>query len=228
MVRKIKLLDDDYIEGLRARIAITDEYTFDTCLYMADYWDEMGEAIIHYKRKEQGWTEKQAPGRAHRWWLASSAAEVGSSEGTMYNYVRIGRNFIQRGLKQDNLTADHMLALMLNAERNETHFIPEEIIKERLEWLNKETDKFHGQVPSARDIKTHYRKNGDKQEWELLWANIVRNAKKLWDIPFVVNTTVPTQILEVADRIIDIEGEHVNTEEMEAEVKLDKAGESES
>ena len=179
----VTVISEDYYDGLQAMLGNIDEYAFGVCEYLTNYWDEMSIAITSAKQKEFGWSDAEAEGKAHRWWLASSAAKVGASENTLYKYKRIGDNILARGyrLGNENLTIDHWSHLMLNAERDDTGLIPAEILEERLEWLHQETVDNYGQVPSTRDIKAHYRKNGHKEEWEQYKNILVRNANKLLD-----------------------------------------------
>jgi hypothetical protein len=174
-----QVIPEQFIEKVRARLAVVDEQGFELCKLVSDGWDELKKGLIHYKQIEHGWTDKQAPGRTHRWFLSSLAAEVGCSESSMYKYKKIGDYVIKYDLRQDNLTQDHYLRLMQNAPRTDDGHISKETMVERLEWLNKETDKFGGQVPSPRDIEKHFRQNGDKPEWLIYFQRMIDNAKKI-------------------------------------------------
>ena len=60
-----------------------------------------------------------------------------------------------------------------------------EVLNKRLEWYYNEMDNHGGQPPSVRDITKHFKKNGDKPEWEVYWNAIVRNARKLAELDIV-------------------------------------------
>ncbi len=170
MVQKMKFkLSDDYIEGLRQREDAVDEKKFATAEWMSGFWVGSKDIIINN-------------GKDYKWFVESSAASVGMGVRTAYKRLRVGLNVIQRKLhlgEQSNLTHGHWASLLLNAEKGKDKLVPLEVIEERLEWLHKETDKFGGQVPSTRDIADHFRKNGEREEWELCRDALIRYAKKL-------------------------------------------------
>ena len=198
----MSIITESYYDELQAMLASVDEYAFGVCQFLTDYWDEMGLAITKEQQKKNRWTDVEAEGRAHRWWLASSAAKVGSSENALYKYKRIGDNILARGYRDgnENLTIDHWSYLMSNTEKDDTGLIPPEVIEERLAWLHDETDKHSGQPPSTRDIKAYFQKNGDRPEWEQYWKAIVRNARKMLE----TNAT-PTDQYHIGLRILEME-----------------------
>ena len=135
--------------------------------------------------KKEGWKEGEAKGRAHRKFLSSLAAHCGLGYQSMNNRQRVGDNFIKRGLtggENENISYQKFVALLANAEKDDTGLVQVAVLEERIKWVQEQTDKFSGQVPSVLDIQQQYRKNGHREEWELLWANIVCNAKKLSEL----------------------------------------------
>jgi len=186
-----------------------------TARLVYEFWEEGKLAIVaHLKIPEK---------QAHRKYIESIAGSVKASVSAMYTHSRIGRNVIAPGLhsKHDIFSYGQWESLLRNIKK-EKGLCDIDVLSERIEWMYSEADKHFGEFPSTRDINNYYKKNGDKQEWELLWANIVRNARKLVEINVA---EYPLAFSVCVFRILKAEGEREDTEEMEAEVKHDKAGE---
>ncbi len=69
----------------------------------------------------------------------------------------------------------------------------------RIEWVQKQADKFAGQVPSVRDIDREYRKNGHLTEEAIHWKAIVRNAKKIEKIGHYDDARVMLAVVYIID-----------------------------
>ena len=172
-MKKKLTLPEEFVEKVRQYSGAEDSAKMATAGLVTEYWLETGEAITTYR--------KESKSRSHRWYIESVAASVGMSPSSMYNRARVGQNVILRGLHEGenaNLSFGHWLALLRNVKKVDG-VVPEDELYKRIEWVQKETNKFFGQVPSVRDIEKHYKQNGEKEEWELCWNNITRNAKKL-------------------------------------------------
>ena len=197
MVRKVKL-SEEFVEEYRQTVGTEDDSKMLTAKKLTDYWEEVGDAYAH----ELGVSKK----KAHRKFIESLAGEISSvNVSSLYNRSRVGRNIINRGLDIENpiISFQTWLALMRNIQKGDDGLIPLESLSERLGWYYNEMDNHHGKPPSIRDIDNHYRKNGATPEWEVYWKRIVRNAKRLWDIPDL--TDVPLEVLTITDKAIKLE-----------------------
>lgn len=194
-------LPDQYVDVLLQVVGQEDDSILTTCEFLADTWVEMGDFIIKERKREEGWSELEAPGKAHAWFIETSAAHSGKHPTSMYDRMRVGRNIIHRGLHQgewENLKFGHWCALMRNVDQDEQLVIPEATIADRLAWMARETDANQGQPPSVRDIQDEFRRNGKELEWELYWKSIVRNAGQLMK----VEGTVPARVTQIAEWLL--------------------------
>lgn len=195
-------LPDRFIEECRAYVASGDNNFRSFAVYLADAWEEMGEAFTHEATKAEGWDRDQDR-RGHRLWVNQIAAHVGLGEQSVYDYKRIGINIIKRGLwggENENLTSQHWLAILRNAEKDDTDKIALSVIEERLAWVHQIADANQGQPPSVRDMNKQFRQNGEKKEWELCWKNIRNNAKAITEI----NGLVPEYLMKIAEWLLSI------------------------
>ena len=105
-----------------------------------------------------------------------------------------------------------------------------DVLSKRIEWMYSEADSHSGELPSTRDINDYYKKNGDKTEEQIHWRTIVNKAKKIEKIGHYEDARIMMLVIEIIRLDEEIRGENDSgsTEEMEAEVKLDKVGEGES
>ena len=160
-------LPEELIEIVRHYAEREDGAKMETAKVLSEFWQEYGRAIEH-------------EGKNRKWYIENLCAQVGLSPSSGYNRLRVGDNIIQRGFAKEhsNITFGHWLALLRNAKKSEEGLVDCGEINKRLQWFYSEFDKY-GSPPSVRDIGNHYKKNGDRPEWELYWKAIVRNAKKL-------------------------------------------------
>lgn len=196
-------LPTHYLNTLMQVVTDENSSVMITCKFMDDSWQEMGPVIIKAKQAEEGWSDKEAPRKAHAWFIESCAAEVGMHPTSMYDRMRVGRNVIRYGHHTgefENLLVGHWTALLRNVEQDQQGVIPQAILKNRLEWIAQVTHENEGQPPSVRDIQDQYRQNGERREWELYWNAIVRNAKSITNI----SGTVPGRISRIATRLLSL------------------------
>jgi len=201
MVQALKL-PDAFVEMLRQLVSDEDASIFTTCEFMADSWDEFGPAITDYLADQYAWSDAEKTRKAHSWFIESASAHVGMHPTSMYDRMRVGRNIIQRGLHvgdHDNLTFGHWCALMRNAPKDGEELISIDIISERLEWVDEQTDVNQGQPPSVRDIQKEFRQRGDKPEWLLHWNSVERNLNNLLD-----SENVPMKVKNLVDHILNL------------------------
>lgn len=165
------VIPEQFVEELRGCVALEDTTIFETCRKMHEGWIELGQGIA-YERNEDIRS-------AHKFFIESCASEVNMHPTSMYDRERVGSNIMARGLLEENMSYSVCTALLRNTSRDENGMIPEEEVKQRIEWYQDEAVKFHGKPPSPRDIQDHFRRNGDQKEWEVLWQAIVRNAKQI-------------------------------------------------
>ena len=192
-------LPEQFIEECRAYVAQGDQAFITFAMYLADAWEEMGEAFTNKATKAEGW-DRDHKRRGHRLWVNQIAAQVGNGEQTIYDYLRIGRNIGRRGLwggENEAFTSGHWLAMLRNAEKDDTDMVSLEVIKERLEWAH-EVIVEKDAPPSVRDMNKHFRQNGARKEWELCWKNIERNAKQITEIEGLV----PTRVMTIAEWLL--------------------------
>lgn len=201
MVRKIKL-PEDFVEMLRQYSGAEHDAMMATASLVYEFWEEGKLAIVAHLRIP----EKSA----HRKYIESIAGSVKASVSAMYTHSRIGRNIIARGLhlEHDVFSYGQWESLLRNIKK-ERGLVDGEVLFKRIEWMYSEADNHSGELPSTRDINNYYKKNGHKQEWELLWANIVRNAKKILDAS-------PPEYLDcIAGEIVDLDKEIIDACEEE-------------
>ena len=168
-----------FVEKVRARVDMEDTDIFETCRLLAIGWEEMGDLLTEDKASEMGWKEGEKRRKAHAWFIESLSAEINKSPASMYDRKRVGVNILLRGLRQENMSYSVCTELLRNCNSTADQIISEEEVKERIDWFNGETDKFAGKPPSPRDIKKHFRRNGERKEWEILLQAVERNAKEL-------------------------------------------------
>ena len=173
-------LPDDLINEMLQYAGEESSAQFKSAAVLVKGWDTYGQAIIFNYADEHG-LDQPDEGKAHNWYIEALAASVQMGVSTAYNHMRVGRNWLMRGYDviHDVISYSEVIELM----RNTGHrgLIPDDILDSRIEWYYDVTEKF-GKPPSPRDIQKHYKKNGSKKEWELLWANIVRNAREMKSI----------------------------------------------
>ena len=175
-------LSEDVVDRVIALVGREDEQKFATSKEVSDIWLELGEGIIERMAKKEGWSDKEAEGRAHRKFLSSLAAHVGLGYQTMLNRQKIGDSVIARGYlggANEDVSYSKWVCLHANAEKGEDGLILKEVLDKRLEWFHTTADKFGGQPPSVLDIQKEFRQNGKDAEWLVLWNQLVRTAKKL-------------------------------------------------
>ena len=194
-------LPEQFIEECRGYVSQADRHFMAFAMYLADSWEEMGQAFTAEATQAKGW-DRDHSRRGHRLWVNQIAAQIGNGEQTIYDYLRIGRNIGKRGLyggENEAFTVGHWLALLRNAEKDETDMVSLSVIKERLEWAHEiiiEKDA----PPSVRDMNKKFREEGVRKEWELCWRNIVRNAKQIMNIKGVV----PPRIKQIAEWLLSV------------------------
>ena len=174
-------IPENYIENVRALVVREDEMIFETCKMLADGWIELGPALIHRRAKEEGWSDSEKEGKTHSWFIESLSAEINKHPTSMYDRKRVGTNIIRRELLQENMSYSVCTALLRNTSSNHNGVIPVEEVKDRIEWFNDETDKpeHGGKPPSPRDIQKHFRRHGERGEWEIYWSAIRRNLEEI-------------------------------------------------
>lgn len=190
-------------DKIRACIGSEDSMKFRTCEEVSALWAELGQGIIKEKGKDEGWKEGEAEGKAHRWFLSSLAADAGLGYQSMLNRQRVGDNIIARGYyggENESVSYQKFVSLMVNAEKDENGLVLKSVLDERLEWFHNVADDNQGQPPSVLDIQNQFRKNGEKEEWEIIWGVVYRNCKRILDL-----TEVPTSKYKLAREIVEVE-----------------------
>jgi len=203
---KKHLIPEQARDRMRACVAREDTDKFETCWEVHSQWAELGRGIIDSKMKSEGWSEKEAPGKAHRWFLASHAADSGLGYQSMLNRQRVGDTVMvwgYHGGENENISYQKWVCLLVNAEKKDG-LILREVLEERIAWYQQVADDNFGQPPSVLDIQKQYRKKGEKPEWLLLWKKIIRLVKqmlKLKDVPKILKG-----VLELALSHADVGG----------------------
>jgi len=182
---KKHLIPESARDEIRACVEKEDSDKFATCEKVSVLWAELGRGIIAEKIKMEGWSPKEAEGRAHKWFLSSLAADAGLGYQSMLNRQLVGDSWIARGYlggENENFSYQKIVALHANADRGDDGLVPTDVLEERIEWFYKITDDNAGQPPSVLDIQKHFRKNGVHPEWEQYWKVIVRSARKMKEV----------------------------------------------
>ena len=182
---KEELIPQEARDRLRACVEKEDTDKFVTCRVASDLWAEFKYGIIDKKMKQEGWTPKEAPGRAHKWFLSSLAADAGLGYQSMLHRQKVGDNIIARGYlggPNENVSYQKWVCLLVNADKDEDGLVQKEIIDERLEWYHKVADDNFGNPPSVLDIKKQYSKRGKDPEWKLAARKLYNISKKMNNI----------------------------------------------
>lgn len=227
MKKKLKL-SEDFIEKVRQYSGAEDSAKMATAFEIGSHWETHSEAYTMAIADNEG-LDKPDYKKAHRTFIESIAASVKASVSAMYTHSRIYRNVIARGLdKEHEVFSYGQWESLLRNIKKEKGLVPLSELSKRIEWMYEESEAgYHsGEFPSTRDIDAEYRKNGHKQEWELLWANIVRNARKLLECyeigtGYVGVRTVAQDIIDLQE---EIEGEKIDSKDtasLETEVAND-------
>ncbi len=199
------ILSEDFIEKVRQYSGAEDSAKMATAGLMAEYWLETGDAIADYR--------KESKDKSHRWYIESVSASVGMSPSSMYNRSRVGHNVILRGLHEgenSNLSFGHWLAILRNVKKVDG-LVPMDELCKRIEWVQKQADKFSGQVPSVRDIDREYRKNGHLTEEAIHWKAIVRNAKGIEKIGHYDDARIMMLVIEIIRLNKEMKNEPTNS-----------------
>lgn len=181
MVRKLKL-SDEIIDRISNCSDGESGAKMRTAKEMLIIWDECKHGYAAELAIQDG-TEPDLD-KTRTWYIESVCANVSTIAHTSgYNRMRVADNIISRGYdtEHDVISFSVWLFLLRNLKKGDDGLVARDKIQERIDWYYEEFDEW-GKPPSTRDIEKHVKKNGDKQEWELLWANIVRNAKKLSEL----------------------------------------------
>lgn len=216
MVRKLKL-SDEIINRISNCADGESGAKMETAREMLIIWEETKHGFAAELAIQEG-TEPDL-GRTRTWFVESVCANVSTIAHTSgYNRMRVADNIISRGYdkKYDIISFSVWLFLLRNLKKVDG-LVPRDSIQERIDWYYEEFDEW-GKPPSTRDIEKHVKKNGDKQEWELLWINITRNAKKMAECDI---ENMPAKVFDIVQSINIYRGESVSAEEMEAEVSND-------
>lgn len=196
---KEHLIPEEARDRIRACVEREDTDKFTTCKEVSDLWSELKLGIIDKKKKSEGWGDKEAEGKAHRWFLSSLAADAGLGYQSMLNRQRVGDSVIARGYyggENENISYQKWVCLHANAESGEDGLITREELEKRIAWFHDVTDCNAGQPPSVFDIQQQYRKNGKDKEWEQDWKSIIRIAERM------LKNEVPDLLREILEYIL--------------------------
>ena len=176
-------LPDVIIERIMQRAEDESDSKMATTREMGIIWDEIKYAIAAELAKENGWDEPNM-GKTRNWYIESVCASVAKiAHKSGYNRMRVWEQVLSRKLdvKYDEgevLGFSDYLYLLQNLKKDKRGLIPEEKIKERIDWYFAVFEE-HGKPPGTRDIEKHSQVNGERPEWLLSWRSILRIAKKI-------------------------------------------------
>ena len=179
---KLEYIPEDARDRIRACVGSEDEMKFRTSIETHNLWAELGTGIIYEKGKAEGWSAKEAPGRARKWFLSSLAADAGLSYQSMLNRLKVGDNVYDRGYlggENENVQYQSWVYMLMNAERGDDGLVLREVLEDRIAWFQETADDNAGQRPSVQDVQNKFQKEGEDPEWLLLWKRIIRVARKL-------------------------------------------------
>ena len=183
-------LPDEIIERLIQRADDESTSKIATTREMGIIWEELKYGLGHELAKENDWDEPQMD-KTRTWYIESVCASVAKiAHKSGYNRMRVWDQVLSRKLDQKYdeggvLSFSDYLFLLQNLKKDKRGLVPEEKIKERIDWYFDEFEKY-GKPPGTRDIEKHSKKNGEKEEWELLLEKIIKIAKqlvKIEDVP---------------------------------------------
>ena len=195
-------LPDVIIERLIQRADDESSSKLATAREMGAIWEELKHGLVAELAVENKWDEPNM-GKTRTWYIESVCASVAKiAHKSGYNRMRVWDQVLSRKLDEkydegEVLSFSDYLFLLQNLKKDKRGLIPEEKIKERVDWYFEEFEKY-GKPPGTRDIEKHSQINGEKPEWLLLWKKIIRIAKqmsKLEKIPKALQAIIKSLLL---------------------------------
>jgi len=168
------LLPDEYIELVRQSVDEEGDKKMNTAEKLWRGWEEYGE-IITMNHAEEFDLDKPNEGKARGWMIESLAGSIATvSPNTLYNRMRVGRNWIARGLYEKHPVISYSVCMLLMRNlKKKDGLVPEEELQARVEWY------YDNNFPTTRTIEDYIKGNGHKKEWEIVAKQLYNKAKKL-------------------------------------------------